>query len=154
MIDYPTLLQTFKQLLKDNGLKFTNQREVILKMLYEHDDHFTPEALHHLIKDNYPQLNVGIATVYRTLGLLEDNGIINSISFDAKGKKYEFGLKKHHDHLICTRCGKLIEFYDKMIEEQQKLIAKNFHFLMTDHTMNILGICETCQKANKPQEKI
>ncbi|MEA3418985.1 MAG: transcriptional repressor [Campylobacterota bacterium] len=145
MIAYSSLLETFKQLLKDNTLKFTKQRELVLKTLYENDDHFTPEDLYNLIKDQYPDLTIGIATVYRTLGLLEENGIVNSLSFGAKGKKYELGLKKHHDHLVCTQCGKLIEFYDETIEKRQKEIAKKFNFKMTDHTMNIIGICETCQ---------
>lgn len=145
MIAYSSLLDTFKQLLKKNSLKFTKQRELVLKTLYENDGHFTPEDLYNLIKEQYPDLNIGIATIYRTLGLLEESGIVNSLSFGAKGKKYELGLKKHHDHLICIQCGKLIEFYDETIENQQKVIAKKFNFKMTDHTMNITGICEACQ---------
>lgn len=145
MIAYSSLLDTFKQLLKKNTLKFTKQRELVLKTLYENDGHFTPEDLYNLIKEQYPDLNIGIATIYRTLGLLEESGIVNSLSFGAKGKKYELGLKKHHDHLICIQCGKLIEFYDEIIENQQKVIAKKFNFKMTDHTMNITGICEACQ---------
>ena len=145
MVSYPTLLETFKQLLKENTLKFTKQRELVLKTLYENEGHFTPEDLYNLIKSQYPNLNIGIATVYRTLSLLEDSGIVISLSFGAKGKKYELGLKKHHDHLICTQCGKLIEFYDETIESQQKVIAHKFNFKMTGHTMNITGICETCQ---------
>jgi Fur family ferric uptake transcriptional regulator len=145
MIAYSSLLETFKQLLRENTLKFTKQRELVLKTLYENDGHFTPEDLYNLIKAQYPDLTIGIATVYRTLGLLEEEGIVNSLSFGAKGKKYELGLEKHHDHLICTQCGKLIEFYDETIENQQKVIAQKFDFKMTGHTMNITGICKTCQ---------
>ena len=149
MIEYSTLLERFKQLLRDNSLKFTKQRELTLEILYNNNGHFTPEELYNLIKKKYPSITIGIATIYRTLGLLEDSGIVNSLSFGAKGKKYEFGLKAHHDHLVCVKCGKLIEFYDDLIEDRQKEIAKKFNFDMTGHTMNITGICDSCQKISK-----
>jgi len=147
MMTYPLLLEKFKTLLKENSLKFTKQRELILNFLYENDGHFTPEDIYTLIKQAYPDVNIGIATVYRTLTLLENEGIASSISFGAQGKKYELGLKKHHDHLICTSCGEIIEFFDETIESQQEEIAKKFNFKMTDHTMKIIGLCEKCQQA-------
>ena len=146
MITYPLLLEKFKTLLKSNTLKFTKQRELILKFLYENKGHFTPEDIYMLLKKEYPEVNIGIATVYRTLTLLEESDIVSSISFGAQGKKYELGLKQHHDHLICTACGEIIEFFDETIEEQQKKIAKKFNFKMTDHTMKIVGLCEKCQE--------
>ena len=146
MIAYLTLLETFKKLLRENTLKFTKQREMVLKALYDNEGHFTPEDLYSLIRSQHPDLTISIPTIYRTLALLEESGIVDSLSFGAKGKKYEFGLKEHHDHLICTQCGKLIEFQDDIIEKRQEEIAKKFNFKMTDHTMNIRGICESCQK--------
>ncbi|MDD2399215.1 MAG: transcriptional repressor [Sulfurovum sp.] len=151
MIAYSHLLKKFKTLLKENALKFTKQRELILKFLYENSSHYTPEEIYILLKKAYPDITIGIATVYRTLTLLEESGIVSSISFGVQGKKYEIGLKKHHDHLICTSCGKIIEFFDETIENQQEKIAKKFNFKMTDHTMKIIGICEACQK-NKHQQ--
>ena len=145
MITYEKLLEKFKDLLKTKTLKFTKQRELILKFLYENDEHYTPEKIYTLLKEAYPDINIGIATVYRTLSLLEESGIASSISFGAQGKKYELGLKKHHDHLICTSCGEIIEFFDETIEAQQEKIAKKFNFQMTDHTMKIVGLCENCQ---------
>ncbi len=145
MISYPLLLEQFKKLLKDNTLKFTKQRELILKFLYENGGHYTPEEIYTLLKQDYPDVKVGIATVYRTLSLLEESGIASSISFGVQGKKYELGLKKHHDHLICSACGEIIEFFDETIEERQEEIAKKFNFEMTDHTMKIIGLCEKCQ---------
>jgi Fur family ferric uptake transcriptional regulator len=145
MISYPLLLEQFKKLLKDNNLKFTKQRELILKFLYENEGHYTPEETYTLLKQRYPDVKVGIATVYRTLALLEESGIASSISFGVQGKKYELGLKKHHDHLICSQCGDIIEFFDETIEERQEEIAKKFNFEMTDHTMKIIGLCEKCR---------
>ena len=149
MITYDALLEQFKQLLKQNGLKFTKQRELILKFLYENEGHFTPEDIYMLMKKNHPDVTIGIATVYRTLTLLEKEGIASSISFGVQGKKYELGEKEHHDHLICTRCGTIIEFFDDIIEERQEAIAKKYNFKMQDHTMKIVGLCEACQKEEK-----
>jgi len=146
MVDYAFLLDEFTRLLKNNRLKFTRQREAILRALYENKGHFSPEDIHRLVSDQNPDLNVGIATIYRTLSLLEDSGLAESISFGKDGKKYEIGLKKHHDHLVCTRCGTIIEFADDLIEERQEAIARKYRFQMTDHTMKIVGLCETCQK--------
>ena len=145
-VSYDTLLAQFKQLLRSNGLKFTRQRETILSALYNHPGHFTPEELHRLIKERNPDLNTGIATVYRTLSLLENAGIVTSISFGTQGKKYELGLKAHHDHLICTKCGKILEFFDEAIERKQERIAREFGFTMEDHSLKIFGICPDCQK--------
>jgi len=145
MIAYPLLLEKFQTLLKENSLKFTKQRELVLKFLYENDGHFTPEDIYTLLKEQYPEVNIGIATVYRTLTLLETSQIASSISFGVQGKKYELGLKKHHDHLICTECGDIIEFFDESIENRQEEIAKKFNFHMKDHTMKIIGLCENCQ---------
>ena len=145
MIEYSLLLEKFQALLKENALKFTKQRELVLKFLYENKGHFTPEDIYTLLKEQYPDVNIGIATVYRTLTLLETSQIASSISFGVQGKKYELGLTKHHDHLICTKCGNIIEFFDETIEKKQEEIAKKFNFKMTDHTMKITGLCEKCQ---------
>ncbi len=150
LVSYETLLERFKQLLRSNNLKFTKQRETILHTLYLHSGHFTPEELYHLIKSERPGLNTGIATIYRTLSLLENAGIVTSISFGTQGKKYELGVKAHHDHMICTNCGKILEFYDEAIEKRQENIAKEFGFIMEDHSMKIFGVCPECQKEKRP----
>ncbi|MEO1938361.1 MAG: transcriptional repressor [Sulfurimonas sp.] len=145
-LEYSELLENFKALLKKNKLKFTIQREVILETLYNSDEHLTPEALHQLIQKKYPKLKTGIATVYRTLSLLEDSNVVTSLSFGAQGKKYELGAKEHHDHLICTECGKITEFVDEEIEKRQHVITDELGFKMVDHSMQIYGICSQCQK--------
>lgn len=145
-VEYEQLLTDFKKLLKDNALKFTIQREVILETLYKSDEHLTPESLHHLLQNNFPDLKTGIATVYRTLALLEESDMVTSLSFGAQGKKYELGAKEHHDHMICTSCGKITEFVDEEIENRQDSIAKELGFEISDHSMQIYGICKDCQK--------
>lgn len=145
-IEYEQLLNDFKSLLKKNSLKFTIQREVILETLYNSDEHLTPESLHNLIQKKFPDLKTGIATIYRTLSLLEDSNMVTSLSFGAQGKKYELGAKEHHDHLICTNCGSITEFVDEQIEERQHKIADELGFKMQDHSMQIYGICKNCTK--------
>jgi Fur family ferric uptake transcriptional regulator len=144
-VEYDQLLNDFKILLKKNNLKFTIQREVILETLYNSDEHLTPEGLHHLIQDKQPDLKAGIATVYRTLALLEESNVVTSLSFGAQGKKYELGAKEHHDHLICTICGEITEFVDEEIEKRQHVITDELGFKMSDHSMQIYGICSECQ---------
>lgn len=144
-VEYNKLLNDFKVLLKANGLKFTIQREVILEMLYNSDEHLTPEGLHHLIQEKHPELGTGIATVYRTLSLLEDSDMVTSLSFGAQGKKYELGAKDHHDHIICTSCGNITEFVDEEIERRQREITEALGFVMQEHSMQIYGICKNCQ---------
>ncbi|SFV65896.1 Ferric uptake regulation protein FUR [hydrothermal vent metagenome] len=143
--EYKEILEDFKKLLKSSNLKYTKQRELILQIIYDNNGHFTPEDIYNLIKMNYPEVKLGIATVYRTLTLLEEANIVSSISFGTQGKKYEFGLKEHHDHLVCLKCGGIEEFFDETIEKQQEEIAKKFNFKMTNHIMKITGICSACQ---------
>lgn len=146
---YEQLLSDFKTLLKENSLKFTIQREVILETLYNSDEHLTPESLHQQIGRKFPELKTGIATVYRTLALLEESNMVTSLSFGAQGKKYELGAKEHHDHLICTNCGTITEFVDDDIEKRQHAITKALDFEMSDHSMQIYGICKNCQNKKK-----
>ena len=148
-IEYDVLLERFKKILRQGGLKYTKQREVLLKTLYNSDIHYTPESLYMEIKRNEPDLNVGIATVYRTLNLLEEAEMVTSISFGSAGKKYELPNKPHHDHMICKNCGKIIEFENQTIERQQSLIAKEHGFKLTGHLMQLYGICSDCNHKAK-----
>lgn len=145
-IEYNTLLELFKEVLKTNGLKYTRQREILLKCLYNNSSHYTPENLYLYIKEQYPDLNIGIATVYRTLNLLEDAGMVTSLSFGAQGKKFELANKPHHDHMICKHCGLIIEFQDATIERKQTQVAKEHNFELTGHLMQLYGICAECKK--------
>lgn len=144
-IEYDTLLEQFKKVLKESGLKYTRQREIVLNILYHSDTHYTPEALYMEVKRRAPELNIGIATVYRTLNLLEESEIVTSISFGIAGKKFELANKPHHDHMICKNCGKIVEFENSIIERQQALIAREYKFKLTGHLMQLYGICDECQ---------
>jgi Fur family transcriptional regulator, ferric uptake regulator len=141
-----TALEDLKLVLKDKGMKYTEQRAIILQILINLDEHLTAEEVHDIIKKKYPNQNIGIATIYRTLNFLEEVNLISSISFGKDGKKYESNSNdQHHDHLICTNCGKIVEFFDEDIERRQENIAIENGFKITDHTMQLYGVCDKCQ---------
>ena len=143
---YETILIEFKELLKRNNLKYTKQREIILESLYNNQEHLTPELLHDVIQNRFPDIKIGIATVYRTLSLLEDSEMVTSLSFGAAGKKYELDNKNHHDHMICTQCNNIIEFVNDDIERLQEEVARKINFKISNHSMQIYGTCQTCQQ--------
>ena len=142
---YEEIIDELRKIVKQKGLKYTEQREIVLSILLHAKEHLTAEEIYNQIKKDYPTSNVGIATVYRALSFLEEVDLITSITFGTEGKKYESNSKSHHDHLICTECGKIVEFVDEEIEKRQEKIAKANKFKITDHSMQLYGLCEVCQ---------
>jgi Fur family ferric uptake transcriptional regulator len=143
MSSYQNILQRFKDLLKNNQLKFTKQREEILKALFNSKTHLSSEELYKSLETK----GVGIATVYRTLSLLENEKI--ATTFTNNGIKYYELKKEHHDHIICSQCGKVEEFLSPEIEELQEKIALSLGFEITNHSLQIFGICKECQISNQ-----
>ena len=140
------IIDELKKIVKQKGLKYTEQREIVLSVLLDAQDHLTAEEVYNEIKKEHTDSNIGIATVYRALSFLEEVDLITSIAFGTDGKKYDSNAKSHHDHLICTNCGKIIEFIDDEIEKRQDKIAKKNKFKITSHSMQLYGTCETCQE--------
>lgn len=138
-------IDELKKIVKQKGLKYTEQREIVLKILLHAHEHLTAEEIYNQIKIKEPESNIGIATVYRALGFLEEVNLITSIVFGNDGKKYESNAKEHHDHLICTSCGKIVEFVDDEIEKRQDKIASKNKFKITSHSMQLYGLCSNCQ---------
>ncbi len=145
MVNTKEVIDELKKIVKQKGLKYTEQREIVLSILISIDGHLSAEEVYNLIKEEKPESQIGIATVYRALGFLEEVKLITSITFGAEGKKYESNCKAHHDHLICTLCGKIVEFIDNEIEKRQDRIAKKNKFKITGHSMQLYGACQACQ---------
>jgi len=145
MQDNSEIIDKLKEVIKQKGLKYTKQREIILETILNSDRHLSAEDLYKLIQEKYPEEKIGIATVYRAVSFLEDSGLISSISLDKDTKKFETNFKEHHDHLICVKCNKIVEFVNNKIEKEQEKITKNEEFKLLDHAMYLYGVCKDCQ---------
>ena len=140
-----TAQQVFMEYLKGNNLCMTPQRKVIVETFLEAEGHFSVEELCVRVKDTAP--DVGQATVYRTLKLLVESGLADSIDIGAGGALYEHAYgHDHHDHLICTECHKKVEIFDDAIENRQADVAEEYGFTLTRHRMYLFGICSECSK--------
>ena len=127
------------------GLRRTSQRDLILEIFLSTEDHLTSEDLHNLVHKKDP--SVGLTTVYRTLKLLTEAGLAREVGFGDGKTYYEHHYNhEHHDHMICTECGKVIEFFSADIEELQDQMASNFGFKPTHHSLRMWGICAECQQ--------
>lgn len=135
--------QVFKEFLEKKGLKFTKERAVILKEVFSYHGHFDPDEL--LIKMRKKGLRVSKASIYRTLPLLLESGLIEEVEKIDKHAHYEhtFG-HGHHDHMICMKCGKVIELFSDGLERLQEELCKKENFKGIRHVMEIRGYCKKC----------
>ncbi len=135
------------QELKKAGLKVTAPRVKILHIL---ETSLQSTGIRHLsAEDVYKKLlemgdDVGLATVYRVLTQFESAGLVIRHHFEGGHSVFELDDGKHHDHLVCIKCGQVVEFIDSVIEQRQEVIAKEKQFKMTDHALYIYGVCKTC----------
>ena len=143
-IAFDIFLKNFKKNVSKIGLKNSIQKDYILKILYFSHEHLTAEEISNEIKTKY-NISIGIATVYRAMKFFNDMKLVNTLDVGDGIVRYELNLSNHHDHLICTSCGKIIEFMDDEIEKRQDKIAKKNRFKIVSHSMQLYGTCETCQ---------
>ena len=135
--------RTFTQYLEKQDLKLTSQRRTILREALR-DGHFSAEDLLKFSKKADP--TVSKATVYRTLVLLKESGMLEEQDFGDGRKMYERAQgRKHHDHLICIRCGGIIEFENEAIETLQNSEARKNGFRIVYHSLKLFGFCRSCQ---------
>lgn len=133
--------------LKQKEYKLTNQRELVLRVLLENEDkHLSAEEVYNLVKERAP--DTGLATVYRTLELFNEFDFIHSIYFGDGRKRYELGsglMKSHqHHHLICTKCGNIIEVNEDLLDELESRVSQQHEFKVINHQLKIYGICKDC----------
>ena len=130
--------------LVDRGLRSTSQRDMILKIFIEAGRHVNAEELYVLVKKTNP--GIGYATVYRTLKLLAEAGLAEERRFDDGFTRFEYkNTDGHHDHLICTRCGTIIEFENERIETLQRDVARGKGFKVHSHKLELYGLCAGCR---------
>ena len=131
-------MDKIEKLCVDKGLRMTDQRRIIARVLSASDDHPDAEELHR--RANILDASISLATVYRTVKLFEDSGIIERHDFRDGRARYEEVPEEHHDHLINVKTGEVVEFQSEEIEKLQEEIAKKLGFKLIDHRLELYGV--------------
>ena len=137
----------FNEILKEKGYKATSQRKLVLDVIKENEgNHLTAEEIYELVKKRLP--DIGIATVYRTISLLEKMNLIFKVDFGSGSVKYEWDrmdTPHHHHHLICLECGEIIEAGEDLLDDTEEKISLKHNFLIKDHCVKFYGYCSKCK---------
>ena len=137
-------IDVLEDYISENNLKITKQRRIVLKSFLECKNHISVEELYNLVLKTEPK--IGLATVYRTLALLTKSGLALEMDFGDGQKRYESSYKSvHHDHMLCTECGKILEFNHPLIEKYQEEVAMQKNFKITSHKLDLFGLCQDCK---------
>lgn len=140
-------IETLEGILKKKGMRLTTARRKIIEVFTCAHKHLSPEDIYSIVKKSCP--STGYATVYRTLKVLTNEKITRKRKFGERMSVYELATdeKRHHDHIICVKCGTVKEFKVEKIEKLQKDIAKKFGFVIEDHKLELYGLCPLCRKS-------
>lgn len=133
-----------KKIIREIGVKVTDQRMAILDHILKSEAHLTAQSVFETVKATNP--DIGFATVYRFLRTLTDHKILSEVRIQGLPARYEWANKDHHDHITCVQCGKICEFENEHIENLQTQIANSLGFQLTHHIMELYGVCMDCQK--------
>jgi len=143
-VDLLSYKERFKYFLKERDLKYTPEREEIIEAIVKLQKHFDAEDIYQQLRKQ--KSDVSLATVYRTIPLLVDSGLIMETLHCREKVLYEkIYNKRHHDHMVCVNCGKIIEFYNEDVEKLQDEICHKYQFIATEHRLGIKGYCKECQ---------
>lgn len=137
--------EVLSRFMAERGLKTTRQRNLIIDTFFTLDGHLSVEDVWARVRSL--DQRVSVATVYRTMKLLAESGLAHARNFGDGQTRYEAAVgKEHHDHLICTRCGTIIEFENDQIERLQDAVARRHGFRVASHKMELYGLCKSCQR--------
>ncbi len=144
-------IERIKKQLHAQSYKLTPQREATVRVLLENEtDHLSAEDVYLLVKEKAPE--IGLATVYRTLELLTELKVVDKINFGDGVSRYDLrkeGADHFHHHLVCLECGAVEEIEEDLLDDVEKVVEKEFQFLVKDHRLTFHGICRQCQQKNK-----
>ncbi|MBE3597288.1 MAG: transcriptional repressor [Limnochordaceae bacterium] len=143
-------MQAARRRLEASGVRVTPQRLAVVEVLAAHPDrHFSALELYENARRAHPDL--GLATVYRTLPLLEQAGVANRLNVGEEEDRFEFGLEKghYHHHLICLGCGRIFEFKEDLLEPLERRIEAETGFRVVDHSLHFTGYCPECRAAGR-----
>jgi Fur family ferric uptake transcriptional regulator len=136
--------EVFRRFMAERGLKSTSQRQAVVDAFLATHEHVSLEDLHQKVRETNP--HIGFTTVYRTLKLLAECGVAQRRSFGPGTTLYEVA-HAHHDHLICTACGRIVEFEEPRIEQLQEEVAHRHRFSLSHHKHELYGLCSNCADA-------
>lgn len=141
-------MEDLKRKLSGPQYKLTPQRKIVLQIFLDRpSQHLSAEDVHFILKEN--KFEIGLATVYRSLELLTDLNILNSLDLGDGCRRYELNDKAQdehqHHHLICVECGKVLEFNEDLLGELEAKIADKCNFKIVDHQLKFFGYCDECQ---------
>lgn len=144
------ILKQFYEILEENNYKITDQRRIVFETFLENmKEHMTVEEVHQHIIKKHP--GIGIATVYRSIQLLNELNILQKLMLDDGSTRYELAISESncmHYHLICKECGEIIEFYefrDELLKSMEKVFDEDYGFLASSHQIKIFGLCKKCR---------
>jgi Fur family ferric uptake transcriptional regulator len=132
------------QTLKEKGYRLTPQRIMVLDALHSVDSHISAEEIYAKVKAKYPYAN--ISTVYRTLELLKELGLVTEIDLDDGRVRYHLAEKGHHHHLVCSKCGSVIDLPESSLLKLTQALARDYQFQADLRHLAIFGLCAKCQK--------
>lgn len=136
-----------KKIIRELGLKVTEQRLLILEIIRNGSNHFTAQDVFEAVVARNPA--IGFATVYRFLRTLSEHNYVTEVRMGGMPARYEWAEKDHHDHLTCVQCHKIVEFENYEIERLQEKVAQEFGFQLTHHLLELYGVCPECQKQER-----
>lgn len=140
-------LSRIEQKLAAENVRLTMQRRLVVERMVRRE-HFTAEEMVKDVQKMHPSIARG--TVYRTLALLQDNGLAEKHDFKHQAPYYELTHgRKHHDHLICLNCGEIIEFHNSKLEAMQEAIVNEYGYELISHSHKLYGLCAKCQRQGK-----
>ena len=138
------LLERFRRYLRDHRQPVTRQRELIAETVILSEDHLSAEAIQRRLRDK--GVRVGTATIYRALDVLVDSGLVKAHDFGEGFKRFEpMTGQARHEHLICLKCGKVLEFSNEQLERMLPIIADEHLFQHQRHRVEVFGVCKDCQ---------
>ena len=138
----PVKKQNFRRMIREMGLKVTQQRLAILEALSGGQAHVTAQEVFEEVHGAYPE--IGFATVYRFLRKMAESQMVTEVRMGGLPARYELTPRRHHDHLTCTNCGLIVEFEKPEIEALQEEVARANGFQLTSHVLELYGLCSKC----------
>jgi Fur family ferric uptake transcriptional regulator len=144
-VEGAALLERFRRYLREHRQPITRQRDLVARVLFLSEGHPSVEGIRRTLKERGEQ--VGTATVYRTLEVLVQSGLVRANDFGEGFKRYEpMPTQAHHEHLICQRCGRVEEFQNERLERMLPVIADEHGFQHQRHRVEIYGVCRDCRQ--------